>query len=187
EGDGRLPVLLGVDLLAERGDLEARPVLERSDRAEPDAHEVPAIRPPVEHLGRLRRMGARGEVEVAHVPAQQQIADAPAHEEQLVTGVGEPAPELDRQGGDIEGCAGGAMGHDEDEDSGGRARYRAVRARLAGVHLDIAEHAARTGRRASHVPAAEGAGGAPALRSATEGTQLAAAARRSNRDYHRLR
>ena len=187
EGDRRLPVLLGVDLLAERRDLNERPILQRPHRAEPHAHEVPTVRPAVKHLRGLGRVSARSEVEIAPVPPQQQVADAPAHEVQLVAGVGEPGTELDRELGDVEGCAGRTIGHDGHEDSRGRARYRAVRARLAGVHLDIAEHADRSVGRAPDVPAPVGASRHRALRPHPERAHVADAASRSGGDDDRLR
>ena len=141
----------------------------------------------MEHLRRLGRVSARSEVEIAHVPSQQEIADAPAHEVQLVAGVGEAGAELDRELGDVERCAGRTIGHDGHEDSRGRARYRAVRARLAGVHLDIAEHAARSPRRAPHVPAPIGASGPHPFRPHAERAHMADAAGRSRGDDDRLR
>ena len=81
----------------------------------------------MEHLRGLCRVSARGEVEIAHVPPQQQVADAPAHEVELVTGVGEKGTELDRQIGDIEGCAGRMVGHDGTRIAGaGRATVLCV-------------------------------------------------------------
>src|SRR4029453_19325015 len=93
------------------------------------ADEVSPIGPSLEDLRRLPRVRARGEVEVAAPPAEEQVSDGPPHQVELVTRVDKASAELGRDRGDVERCAGGRerrrLGHDGHEDSRERPRYRA--------------------------------------------------------------
>src|SRR6185369_1600938 len=103
EGDHRLAVLLAVDLLPERGDLEEAAVLARADRAVLHAHEIELVDAGgAEEADRLLRRGARREVEICVRGApEDRVADRAAHEVQLVAGLAEPLSQLLRDGVDL--------------------------------------------------------------------------------------
>ena len=135
-------------------------VLQRTDRAEPHAHQVLAVGPAAQDRAWSRSGCALvAKSRSRRAAPEHQVAHAAAHEVELVPGRGEPLTELLGEGGNVEDGAGGrSVGHDALEDTRGPAP--AVRgsvgadAHLARVRLDVAEHADRPGAGTAHVPAA---------------------------------
>ncbi len=104
ERDRGLAVVGVVDLLAEGRDLDDPVPLAGADRAEPHPDEEDAVRPPPEHARGLGGSGRRREVQVPVGGASQDlVAHATADEVQLVSGGGEPLPELVRERIHLEG------------------------------------------------------------------------------------
>ena len=155
EGHRRLAVPRVVDLLAEGRDLEAAPTLQRPDRPEPHAHQVPAFRPSANEARGLVWCGVGREVEVRvrRQTSEHQIADDAAHQVELVPRCDEALTELPRERVDLHDGAAVARrlrrsGHDRSRiprRCGRSARVPCPRAHLARVHLDAPEHADRPG------------------------------------------
>src|SRR4029077_19266561 len=117
EGDRRLAVLLGVDVLAEGGDLQSPPVLECADRPELHAHEVLSVRPAAQEPRGLvgGRIGGEVEIGVGTGAPEHEVAHGPAHQIELAAGRVEALAQLLREGIDLDdGTRGGLrrFGHD---------------------------------------------------------------------------
>src|SRR5215469_14144702 len=90
-----------VALAAVRGDLERRPAFAQPDRAELDADGPDLISPVAHYVLDAVGRRVRGEVDVTRPAAEENVADRPADEGELMTGRGEQLAELvgERGGG----------------------------------------------------------------------------------------
>ena len=108
--------------------------LARADGPVRHADEVPTVRPVAQDPRRLARAARRSRSRGRRAARlQEEVADDPADEVELVAGVAEPLAELDRDGGDVEERAGvlaGTVGH------GARIPLRCARARALASSVD---------------------------------------------------
>jgi hypothetical protein len=120
ERDVRLAFVVRVDLLAERGDLDAPAVLLGPHRPKPRTLHVFVVGPATQQACGLVGMRAGGEIDLSVVapPTQEVVAHGSSHQVQLVSGRAEPLSEVAQDRFDVEpsrsirGFRGTRLAHD---------------------------------------------------------------------------